>query len=382
MKKLLLLALLTQLAACNFDDKQNKTSCNIHSDSNGALVRLVASDYSASDLGFVCENHQVRENLQPSAYSDIYYTMGEERLYQIGRYQLDYITSLSLTDFTTYNYQYSVNDIDTSGANPYTVVEASADKAYVIRYGANSIWQINPKAQNEVDFKEHEIDLSAFADADGKPEMADGVILNGVLYVILENLEFYDAVNPGTLIAIDTATNELIDLDDVADGINGLTLSITNPTSIRVLDSKLIVDGVGRYAAWDNSHAVEYTGGVISIDPANNYQQTTLYGNDSSTGQTSSIAINNTSMLFNQYFGYGNNKVFISENDVISELDSTNLTGDVTFVAISPENELWIGFNDNVSPKIFIYTKVNTTWEKSDEIETTLVPRDVIFVRH
>ncbi|MCP5326331.1 MAG: hypothetical protein H7A09_08390 [Oceanospirillaceae bacterium] len=381
MKKLLLLALLSQLAACNLLDENKNTAgpsvSNLTEDSadirvakfspegdiwlsvndnsnpvisifkqqngewqkqetdiatthpvteiafvrgrsdlnDGALLTLTAADYGSSDLAFLSSDlSDLQSNLQPKAYSDIKYQLGNERVYQIGRFDLDYIASVSYDDLiATVSYQYSVNDDGLTGANPYTVIEKANNNAYLIRYGSTSIWQINPQASAEEDFKLAEIDLSDFADADGTPEMADAVLVGDVLYVILQRLEYYDAIHKGLLIAIDTTDNSIIDLDNTAEGTNGLELLVTNPENIQYVNNKLLINAVGRYAAWDGSRDAEYTGGVETINPQT-LDQTLIFANNASTGQTSSCSVYGDKMLLNQYFSYGSNKVTLVEN--------------------------------------------------------------------
>lgn len=381
MKKLLLLALLSQLAACNLLDENKNTAgpsvSNLTEDSadirvakfspegdiwlsvndnsnpvisifkqqngewqkqendiatthpvtviafvrgrsdidDGALLTLTAADYGSSDLAFLSSDlSDLQSNLQPQAYSDIKYQLGNERIYQIGRYHLDYIASVSYENLSaTVGYQYSVNDDGLTGANPYTVIEKANDNAYLIRYGSTSIWQINPQASIEEDFKLAEIDLSDFADADGKPEMADAVLVGDVLYVILQRLEYYNAIRKGLLIAIDTTDNSIIDLDNTAEGTNGLELLVTNPENIQYVNNKLLINAIGRYAAQDGSRDAEYTGGVQTINPQT-LNQTLIFANNASTGQTSSCSVYDDKMLLNQYFAYGENKITLVEN--------------------------------------------------------------------
>lgn len=381
MKKIFILALLTQLTACNFDsDNQNHSAGCYAPNKDGAFIRLVASDYSASDLAFLCQDNTLQSNLAPSAYSDITYQLGAERLYQIGRYELDYIASINYQNLNV-DYQYSVNDAAQSGANPYRVIEVSTSKAYVIRYGANDIWQINPSATLETNFKEDSIDLSSFSEKEnGKPEMADAVLMDDILYVILQRLDGYDAINKGLLVAIDTNDNSLIDLDAEQEGVNGLELLVTNPSHIQLQNGSLIIDGIGRYAAWDGSRDAEYTGGVEQIN-LQTFEQTMLYYNDASTGQTQDVALSAEFTVLNQYHGYQSNKVLILKDGETTELDPEKLNGDITFISISPENEIWVGFNDNIDPKIFVYQQTEQGWNIKSSTSTVLVPKDVLFVR-
>lgn len=301
----------TQMPATEIAFTRNRSDI-----ADGAILTLTAADYTSSDLAYLNSDlSDLQHNLQPQGYSDIKYQLGSERIYQIGRYQLDYIGSISYDDLSADPaYQYSVNDDGKTGANPYSIIEKSNENAYLIRYGSTSIWQINPQAGNAVDFKIAEIDLSDFADADGTPEMAAGVLVGNTLYVILQRLESHAAIHKGLLVAIDTTDNSIIDLDSTQEGNNGLELLVTNPTDIQQVNNKLVISGVGRYAqTWGTPHDAEYTGGVESIDLTSLAQQL-IYENTAQTGQTSSCSIYQNKILLNQYIAYGQNKITLIEN--------------------------------------------------------------------
>ena len=56
-------------------------------------------------------------------------------------------------------------------SNPHDIVAVAPDKAYVTRYGRPELWVVDPSASSCDGFRRGTIDLSAFADADGLPEM-------------------------------------------------------------------------------------------------------------------------------------------------------------------------------------------------------------------
>jgi hypothetical protein len=66
---------------------------------------------------------------------------------------------------------------------------AQAGKGYVTRYGSRELWVVDPAARGCRRFRTGTIDLSAFADADGIPEMDQMALVDGRLFVTLQRLD-------------------------------------------------------------------------------------------------------------------------------------------------------------------------------------------------
>ena len=192
-----------------------------------------------------------------------------EQFYRIGRYKQDNITRYDFNNPSLVEWQFGTDDSvpDSDSSNPYDLVFVNESKAYVIRYGASSIWVVDPSVSSSDDdlFKIGEIDLQAYDD-DGVPEMSAAVIHNNRLYVVMQAMD--DSSTPGDayLAVIDTTTDEEINVND--DALNGYPLSVKNPLGLDVIDNNLFVLGVGRYARnWLPVPApAEYTGGIEKID--------------------------------------------------------------------------------------------------------------------
>ena len=120
--------------------------------------------------------------------------------YRIERYQADNVTKFDVAAPGTVIWQYStLDDGETVSSNPYDLVFASETKAYLLRWGRSTAWIVNPSATTQADFKIGELDLSAYADyADGVPGMAAGLILDGKLFIIMQNIDQSGDYTPGT----------------------------------------------------------------------------------------------------------------------------------------------------------------------------------------
>jgi hypothetical protein len=115
--------------------------------------------------------------------------------------------------------------------NPYDVVEVSASKSYLALYNGASLYVFNPQTGAMTG----SISLAAFAGADAIPEAAMLHVANGRAWVALQQLDRtmgYAPPSRSTVVAIDTATDTLSDLDAMTAGVqSSVSLSFGNPQS-------------------------------------------------------------------------------------------------------------------------------------------------------
>lgn len=126
-----------------------------------------------------------------------------------------------------------------SAPNPYDVVEVSPTKAYVVLYNSASLFVFNP----QTGAMSGSVDLSMFAGSDGIPEATMIHVANGKAWVALQQLDRMNGYAPparSTVVAIDTATDSLADLDGTTMGVQAsISLSAGNPqSSTRSLDGR------------------------------------------------------------------------------------------------------------------------------------------------
>jgi hypothetical protein len=111
-----------------------------------------------------------------------------------------------------------------AGSNPHDIVLVAPDKAYVSRYDAISLAIVDPSVGPSCKgFMRGTIDLSAFADGDGIPEMDQMLRIGTEVFVSVQRLDrnnFFRPATNGALIVIDTTTDSVVEKID---------LTITNP---------------------------------------------------------------------------------------------------------------------------------------------------------
>ncbi len=168
---------------------------------------------------------------------------------------------------------------DAGGANPYALVVAAGTKAYGMLYDRNAIpvFDLGTHAQTG------SVDLSGYvADPDGFVDAFDGLFdpASGRVYIGLQRIDRNEFGTPpdfaapclgapALLVAIDSATDELVDLNGAADGA-ALELKTADPAALNWDDAhqRIIVLGVGCADPASEAGTGRIGRGVEAVDPA------------------------------------------------------------------------------------------------------------------
>ncbi|MEH6344962.1 MAG: hypothetical protein V7785_07755 [Bermanella sp.] len=355
-----------------------------------AAILTVNSDNSSSDLVAVGNDYESFESLNPQAFSDVVLSASDNSVYLINRFGQNNIIKYNSEEMGYVDWQYSTNnpDIANQESNPYQIIEKSSESAYILRYNTGEIWQVNPSAESDSEFKIAEIDLSSF-DSDGIPEMVAATLYNDILYIALQRLTFYKSDNDSFLIAIDTSNNSFIDLSENDDNTTAMALNVRNPKELKLVDNELYVVGVGRYAVtdWNTGElleATEYTGGIEKINLDSLTSETIVDDGDQDThpyGQIYSVSVSGTDLVFTGYNAWGNLNTYIKIGDTSPVIFDEDINGeDIRFAKFDPSGQLWVGIADAVNPRTLVYSKnENNEYEVVQTVLTTLLPSDIIF---
>jgi hypothetical protein len=147
------------------------------------------------------------------------------------------------------------------GSNPHDMAFVSESRAYVSRNESAILYEVDPTTGAVTD----SVDLSPLADADGLPEMSGMALRGGLLFVAVQRLDrdyYWIPVPPSYLAVIDTATNELVDVDTVSPGVQGIELPATNPYRDILVDEDTGFLYVACSARWG-----PLDGGIVEVDP-------------------------------------------------------------------------------------------------------------------
>ena len=211
----------------------------------GGNAYVYMTDYQSAALGtFAVGDSAVHLLPLTSLHTDVALRPHGDRMYVVERFEKDGIIVLDVETPDVPLTNYSVRN----GTNPQDIVVESASRAYVLRLAAPNVLIVNPATGDSVGT----IDLSSLADADGLPEMIDGLLYNGDLYVLLQLLDenaYFAPTGPGLVAVVDPADGTIE---------RTIALTIKNPELMIEDDGALYVVGGGWF---DNP-----SGGVDRID--------------------------------------------------------------------------------------------------------------------
>ncbi len=356
-----------------------------------AVVSCPAPDYASGThaLVEVEKPRTIQDNLLPTI-SDIKMAAHGAFFYRIERYNGDNITKFAAAAPATPIWQYSTMDANDVGAtcNPQSMAFASDTKAYVPRFDSTRMWIVNPSTTTDAGFKIGEVDLSAYADADGKPEMTKGVVVDGKLFLLLQRLDKEDNWTPQTpyLVVIDTATNEEIETQNPAGDLKGIPLlPIKNPWDIVYKNGKIYINGAGSYPGWDGTPA-DYSGGIVSVDPSTYEVKMIVDDGDETAHPYGNISgmtvVSATKGYFISYAGRGDNSLY-SFNPTTGAVSSGPIAafsgGDnISALGVDASGMLWVASNTAAGGGVL--TIINPADDSVDQVlRFNLNPQGMAF---
>ena len=363
-----------------------------------AVVSTVAADYSSAAHSVIAAGplggpRAVQNDLLPTATSDITVAAYQNFFYRIERFQADNVTKFDISAPDTPIWQYSTNDAgDTGSSNPYDLLFVSAEKAYLLRYGTTRAWIVNPSAADASGFKIGELDLGAYADDDGIPEMSGGTVADGKVFIALQRLDQDNGWIPSNtayIAVFNTTTDTEIDTGiPNDDGVKGIPLPIKNIGAVQYLaeNDRVYVQGVGDYGSSWSGRDPEYSGGIVEIDPLTYAVDMVVddgdaddhpYGNISGMGIVSA-----DKGYFVGYAGWGDNTLYAfdpASGDVFGpandDLKGKNIAGMEAGAYADNKGMLWVCNQTDAQVMI-----LNTADDTIDEtVSTNLNPTRVVF---
>lgn len=354
--------------------------------SQTAVVATTAPDYSSGAISTipVINTGNVQNNILPGVSDQTVVSHGGF-FYRLNRKEGS-IAKFNITSPSTPVWNFSTEGYD-EGSNPHDMVFVRDSKAYVIRYGSTKAWIVNPLAKTFEGFKTGELDLSAYADADGVPDMQAAVIADGKLFILMQRLENWAPSNTGYVAVFDAATDQEIDTGmDMENGRKGIPLSVRNPISIQYLaeNNTIYIDAAGSYPGYGNPD-LEYTGGIVSLSPK--MYATRLIKDDGTAddhpyGAFSGLSIISPSKgYFVGYMGWGDNNLYPfnpltgAVADAVPAFMGKNIAGMENTTAYDSEGRLWIC--NGTDARVDILNVANESIIES--ISTQLNPAKVVF---
>ncbi|MCY4046137.1 MAG: hypothetical protein OXE99_13830 [Cellvibrionales bacterium] len=380
------------LTACN-----NDNNGSFEPSANTGVLQTVASDYSSSSIQLIGLDNEV-PTVSSSQLTDTrsdYIVKGyKDNYYYIGRNEIDTMTRLNTADIVNPELTFDTGEAsDGESANVHDLVFASDEKAYMIRYGDTKIWIVNPKAADQENFKIGEIDISAYADDDGKPEATSGAIVDGKLFVAMQRLDFNDDNTPAkegqnAYVAVFNVANDTeidTNLTDDEENLKGIELSVRNPALLTTSeDGSLYLVAKGDiYSSYYSDRAPGYIGGIIEINTQD--YSTSMIIDDGDDENHPYGYIDNATIIdanngyFSGYFGWKDNSLYHFNpttgevTGAVANIENTN----ITLLDTSPAGNAWVGIGIAEDPHVII---LNSVQEALHRLSLAKNPNTVTFV--
>jgi hypothetical protein len=197
-----------------------------------AVIATTAQDWSSGAHSIISVDpiggpRGAQNSLAPSG-SDLTVVSYDKYFYRMERSGAHNITKYDVNEPDTPIWQFSTEGNE-ANSNPHDLVFVNEEKAYLIRYGSDKAWIVNPSAASESAFKTGELDLSNYSDDDGTPEMDSGIIVGNMLFITLQRIDTSGGwgnykYNTPYISVFDTRTDEEIDIQNCECDLKGIAI--------------------------------------------------------------------------------------------------------------------------------------------------------------
>jgi hypothetical protein len=361
-----------------------------------ALVQTIAADFSSSQVAYLDSAAQtVDDGFYAKTQSDYSINVYQTDVYHIGRYFIDTISKYNVNDASTEIWFFSTqDDLDSTTRNPYTLVSLNTEKAYLIRYGSDKIWIVNPQATDFDSFKIGELDLASYVPENntvGTPSASAAVISGGKLFVVMQRLDDnFSSTNAVYLAVFDTTSDIEIETNaDTTDSVMGIPLLGLNPLehSVRSFADKVYITSRNSFSA------VSVDQSLIEEVDADDFSLRTVLSaadiTDNSTKYIQSMAIVSAEQGYffaNQTFfsPFREESTLYQFNPSTGEISNETVldigTNSISFIDVDAAGFLWVSVKEDAAPGVeVIDTKINTPL--INRLETQLNPDVIRFIQ-
>ncbi len=334
-----------------------------------AVTVTAAPDFSSGATSVISADppRTARNNLKPTI-SDLAVACHGRYFYRIERFLADNVTKFDVRDPDQVLWQTTTQDpTDTTSSNPGAMAFVDDRKAYLLRYGSRKAWIVDPSASDPKDFKVGELDLSAYDEGDGVPEMQAAVVVGNKLFVLMQRLHFFVPQVEAYVAVFDVDTDTEIDTgQSPGSGLKGIALQVRNPMTLRYDQSTglLYVSAPGRFAF--GGTPAEYSGGIEAIDPETFETHLVL---DDGTEDDHPLGQILDAVVVSSQIGYLIGSAGFQDNTlyrfdpqtgaVVSDASGPRavlgLAGlNLTHLAVDGEGRVWIGNGDPSAPGMMV----------------------------
>lgn len=360
-----------------------------------AVVQTIAPDYSGSEVVTLNpDTEQVTKGYYIKDGSDYIVRSYNRDVFHIGRFFIDTIAKYNADALDSQIWSYTTQDTgDSSSRNPYDLVSVSESKAYLLRYGSDKVWIVNPQAATFDAFKIGELDLSGYIADDntkGTPNPSSAAIVDGKLFIAMQRLSDAFAPNTAYVAVFDTATDEEIETNANADdSVKGIPLTGMNP-----LNNSVVAQGDVVYVSTRNSYSSSDLS-LSKIEAINvaDYSLREVLAADDIEGNAgafigSSAIVSDTKGYFvaSQTFftpSYHELSTVYTFNPttgaIIGEGVAETGTEQISYLTLDDADYLWISVSNPMNPGVDVVDTATNT-KAFPRLATELNPSSIAFI--
>lgn len=350
---------------------------------NFGIIATAADDYTSGEVELVAieETGMQASGGYFSGISDITVNGYGQHYYLIRKFNGDQVLKVDIENPGKEVWEASTLESGEQGsANPYQLVFVNESKAYLLLYGKNKAWIVDPSATQADDFFSGQtLNLDAYMpdDSIGAVNMSAGIVVNGKLFITMQRLDGnYSPSNTGYVAVFDTETDTELETNaDASDNLKGIPLKGRNPTNIQYLEQMgLVVTNLGSYSAPFDGTSLDI------IDPETYQVSSMIQDSDIDTQINDAVIISQTQGYILNYAGWQDISLqsFNPSEGASSLTTINNLTGmDLRDIELSPEGRVWLADATLANPGIRVINPSDNN--EDDFIETSLLPIAISF---
>lgn len=362
-----------------------------------AIVQTIAADFvSGSEVMFIDgQSMQVTGPYYVKTQTDYSVDTYGSNIYHIGAFFIDTIEKYQADAPDNQIWSFSTQDAgDSTSRNPYTLVSVSDEKAYLIRYGSDKVWIVNPSvsSNDSANFKIGELDLSAYnlpGSVGGTPNPAAGIVVNGKLYISMQRFsDDFQQIGAGYVAVFDTETDTEIETNaSDADSVMGIPLTGTNAArnGLTYRDGKVYVTTSKPFFSADISMSRIESISTEDYSINSVLDATAIADNTTATIKGTLVVSNEKGYFYTSEYDASFNELstLYQFNPSSGEITATDVGGNgtetISYATLDKANIIWMSMANPTNPGVdLIDTETNS--KIGNRLATQLNPKVIRFV--
>lgn len=306
--------------------------------------------------------------------SDAVVRVADDRVYVINRGD-DTIQVLDPNDDYATLSECSTDNNDAGNAsNPHDIAIVNNNKAYVTLFNETNLLIVDPSVDADCEgFVLGSIDLSVFADADGRPEMDQMAIIDDRLYVSIGHLDCDNFCTPTD----DLGQIAVIDIDDDV-VIGEIALGARNPfgaTKGLTVDGRdLLVSLTGQFGVAD--------GGIQRVDAVNQELEPFIVTEAVLGGDVTDFVIASNRVGYAVISKSGSTNAVVQFDPDNGTFTRTILNADfIADIELNDRDELYVSDRTTGVEGVRIFDADDGTEITTTPIDVGQPPNEIVFVK-